>query len=382
MEKIAVVGAGFSGAVIAHELACAGYKVQVFDNRSHVAGNCHTNLDQTSNVMIHTYGPHIFHTNNEVIWNYINKFDKFRPFVNRVKAVANGQIYSLPVNLHTINSFYGKTFSPSEAKNFIEGIAEHSISEPVSFEDQALKYIGRALYEAFFKGYTSKQWGVSPKTLPASILKRLPIRFNYDDNYYNSEFQGIPENGYTYIVEQMLNHENIDLNLNTNFSRSNSKSFVHTFYSGPLDGWFGHSVGRLSYRTLDFLAERHEGDYQGNAVINYCDESVPWTRVTEHKHLTPWSDSRGTVIYKEYSRNCDPGDIEYYPLRLVKDKDILSNYVALAEQEEYVTFVGRLGTYRYIDMHITIEEALNTVKLFLRCKKESLRMPQFATRPV
>jgi UDP-galactopyranose mutase len=382
MKYIAIIGAGFSGAVIARELANAGFKVVVFDSRPHVSGNCHTERDNETKIMIHVYGPHIFHTSNKSVWDYVNNFDQFIPFTNRVKSVYNNKVYSLPINLLTINSFFGKNFNPKEAELFLNSIADHSIMTPESFEQQALRFVGNELYEAFFKGYTIKQWGIHPNELPASILKRLPVRFNYDDNYYNSHYQGIPKNGYTFVVEKILDHPNIEVQLNSLFHRDQSKDFSHVFYSGPIDSWFNFSHGRLGYRTLDFEREAHEGDYQGNAVINYGNLEIPYTRISEHKHFSPWENHDKTIIYKEFSRFCDDGDIPYYPIRLVKDKTILSSYFELANQERNVTFVGRLGTYRYLDMHVTIEEALNTADKFLLSLKNSSAMPAFCINPL
>ena len=382
LKKIAVVGAGFSGAVIARELALQGFSVDVFDTRDHVAGNCHTARDAQTGVMVHVYGPHIFHTSNETVWNYIQQFDRFMPFTNRVKAQYAGRVYSLPINLLTINSFFGKTFSPSQAKDFMASIGDASIQDPQTFEEQALRFVGKDLYEAFFKGYTQKQWGLSPAELPASILKRLPIRFNYDDNYYASKYQGIPMHGYSAIVEKMLDHPSIHVSLGTAFDRSNAHEYQHVFYSGPIDAWFDYSQGRLGYRTLDFKPERHEGDYQGNAVINYCDESTPWTRISEHKHFAPWEEHAQTLIYKEFSRLCENDDIPYYPIRMVKEKLQLSSYVDLAKQEKNVTFVGRLGTYRYLDMHVTIAEALDAAQCFLSANAKHERMPAFVVDPL
>lgn len=366
MNDICIIGAGFSGAVIAHELAVAGFSCDVFEMRSHVGGNCHTTRDPATGIMVHAYGPHIFHTDNITVWNYLSHFDQLMPFINRVKAIANGQVYSLPINLHTINQFFGKALTPNEAKGFIESLGNSSIAEPRTFEEQALRFLGKELYQTFFRGYTTKQWGIDPTKLPASILKRLPIRFNYDDNYYSSAFQGIPRNGYTCIIERMLDHKNIRVFLNSKISRRDSSSYLHTFYTGPVDAWFNHSEGRLSYRTLDFVEERHEGDYQGNAVINYCDESVQWTRISEHKHFAPWEDRNKTIIFREYSRDCGPNDLPYYPVRLVDDRERLDRYFQLAQGENDVTFAGRLGTYRYLDMDVTIEEALSLSKDFIQ----------------
>ncbi len=383
MKKIAVVGAGFSGAVIARELALTDkFQVDVFDRRDHVAGNCHTERDPDTGVLVHKYGPHIFHTSNELVWNYIRQFDEFMPYTNRVKAITRGAVYSLPINLLTINQFFGKTFSPSEAQDFIETLGDKSIENPVSFEEQALRFVGRELYEAFFKGYTIKQWGLEPSQLPASILKRLPVRFNYDDNYYASKYQGLPKNGYTTIVERILDHPNIKVTLNSDFTPDQKDAYDHIFYSGPIDGWFNYSEGRLGYRTLDFVREQHEGDYQGNAVINYGEIDIPWTRISEHKHFAPWETHEKTVIYKEYSRLCDKQDIPYYPIRLVKEKEQLEKYVKLANEERNITFIGRLGTYRYLDMHVTISEALDAANMYLNTSANSKTMPAFCVSPL
>jgi UDP-galactopyranose mutase len=346
-----------------------------------VAGNCHTERDAETGVMVHVYGPHIFHTSNERVWNYVRQFDEFMPFINRVKSIYNNRVYSLPINLMTINAFFGKSLNPKEAADFMDSLGDQSITDPQTFEDQALRFVGKELYEAFFKGYTQKQWGMHPSELPASILKRLPVRFNYDDNYYASKYQGIPKHGYTYIVERMLDHPNIEVRLNTLFSRDQSAQFDHVFYSGPIDAWFGYSEGRLGYRTLDFEVERHVGDYQGNAVINYGNQEVPYTRISEHKHFAPWEQHEKTLIYKEYSRLCSADDTPYYPIRLVNDKAQLGRYVELANTEANVTFVGRLGTYRYLDMHITIEEALNVVELTLSAIQVGTKIPAFFVQP-
>lgn len=360
--KFLCVGAGFSCAVIARELAQAGHQVTVIDQRAHTAGNCHSERDAETGVMVHRYGPHIFHTDNEKVWNYIRQFGEFMLFTNRVKAISGGQVYSLPVNLHTINQFYGKTFSPNEAKEWIAKQSDQTITEPQTFEEQAMKFVGKDLYQAFFKGYTAKQWGISPTKLPASILKRLPVRFNYDDNYFAHPFQGMPKNGYTEIVDNILNHENITVQLNTPFNPTMKPEYDHIFWSAPLDLWFNHEFGRLGYRTLDFEEIRTTGDYQGNAVVNYCDEDVPFTRISEHKHFAPWEQHEKTICFKEYSRLCGENDIPYYPIRLSEDQAILEKYLQAAGQAKGVSFVGRLGTYRYLDMDVTIADALKTAE--------------------
>jgi UDP-galactopyranose mutase len=382
MKKIGVVGAGFSGAVIARQLAEAGFQIDVFDSRNHVAGNCYSKRDAETGVMAHVYGPHIFHTDNERVWQFITRYGDFEPYTNRVKALSNGSVFSLPINLLTINQFFGKSFNPAEAQVFVAGLGDASILEPESFEDQALRFVGRELYEAFFKGYTLKQWGVSPTELPASILKRLPIRFNYDDNYFSHRYQGMPRNGYTEIVRRLLDHPAINTQLSTLFQRSDHSEYGHIFYSGPIDGWFGYEHGRLGYRTLDFEAIRVEGDFQGCAVLNYCDQEIPFTRITEHKHFAPWESHTQTICFKEFSRYCEENDIPYYPIRLLEEKAQLKQYVEKARQERSVTFVGRLGTYRYLDMDVTIREALETADLFLAAQRLGAPMPTFVFDPL
>lgn len=364
-KRVCIIGAGFTGAVIAHELACAGIESDVFESRGHVGGNCHTERDTETGVMVHKYGPHIFHTNQEHVWNYVRRFDEMCPFINRVKAVSSGQVFSLPINLMTINQFFGKAYSPEQARHFLDSLGLGGEGDPKSFEDQALRFVGTRLYEAFFKGYTQKQWGVSPGRLPASILKRLPIRFSYDDNYYDSRFQGIPRHGYTSIVEKMLDRKEIHVHLNQAGSQRLARGYSHSFFTGPLDQWFGFSAGRLGYRTLDFEVERHHGDWQGNPVINYCDLDVPWTRVCEHKHLSPWESHEETLIYREFSRSCNDGDVPFYPIRLVDDRSLLDQYAALVRKEPRVSFAGRLATYRYLDMDVAIEEALAAARCYL-----------------
>lgn len=354
--KFAVVGAGLSGAIIANKLAKKGFQVDVYEKRNHIGGNCYTERDTKTNIIEHKYGPHIFHTSDEVVWGFICDYLEMIPYVNRVKTTVNNSVYSLPINLHTINQFFNKTFNPNDAKEYIESVSEN-ISKPKNFEEQALSFVGKDIYEAFFKGYTKKQWGVDPKELPESILKRLPLRFNYDDNYFNHKYQGMPKNGYTELFEKLLNLENINLKLQSKFKNENN--YDHVFYSGPIDEWFNYKHGRLGYRTLEFIKERHEGDYQGCAVMNYGDEDVKFTRITEHKYFSPWEKHDNTIIYKEYSKLCTDKLEPYYPIRLTNDKIKLEKYAKEVKSSKKVTFVGRLATYKYIDMDVTIRQALD-----------------------
>ena len=382
--RFAIVGAGFSGAVVARELAEAGHSIEVFDARDHVAGNCHTARHETG-VMVHTYGPHIFHTQHEHVWQYINRFGEMMPYRHKVKAISQGTMYSLPVNLRTINQFFGRNFDAKQAEEFIQSKADVTITNPVSFEDQGLRFVGRELYEAFFAGYTAKQWGVEPKELPASILARLPVRFNEDDSYFNHPYQAIPKDGYTPIVEAILNHASIKVRLGTRFdpgSHAAFGEFDHVVWTGPIDAYFNFEFGRLGYRTLDFVPEVDEGDYQGHPVVNYCDVDVPYTRITEHKHFAPWESHERTVVYREFSRLCGETDTPYYPIRLVKEKQQLLNYVQKARGAKGVTFIGRLGTYRYLDMDVTIHEALLASKSMLECIVSKKQLPCFSVDPM
>ena len=376
-KNILIVGAGFSGVVIARQLAEQGHHIRIIDQRDHIGGTSYDARDPQTDVMVHVYGPHIFHTDNETVWNYVTQHAEMMPYVNRVKVTVNGQVFSLPINLHTINQFFAKTCSPDEARALIAEKGDSSILEPKTFEEQALRFIGKELYEAFFKGYTIKQWGMEPSQLPASILKRLPVRFNYDDNYFNHRFQGMPKLGYTKMIESIANHENITIELQQSFNAEEREQYDHVFYSGPLDAFYSYQYGRLGYRTLDFEKFTWQGDYQGCAVMNYCSLDVPYTRITEHKYFSPWETHEGSVCYKEYSRECGEKDIPYYPIRQMGEMALLDKYLSLAENEKNMTFVGRLGTYRYLDMDVTIAEALNTADKYLSSLSSNESMPVF-----
>ena len=370
-EHYLVVGAGFSGAVLARELVeKSDCHATVIESRAHVAGNAHTERDAATGVMVHKYGPHIFNTNRAHVWDYVNRFGTLRPYANRVKASTSRGVFSFPINLHTINQFFGKRFNPTEARAFLDSIGDKSIGEPRNFEEQALKFVGRDLYETFFYGYTKKQWGCEPVELPASILKRLPIRFTYDDTYYNSAQQGIPEHGYTAIVEKILDHPRIEVKLATPFAREMEPAYAHTFFTGLIDAYFGFDLGRLGYRTVTFERIEAKGDYQGNAVINYPELEPPQTRIHEHKHFAPWERHERTVAFKEFSHETGPSDIAYYPKRLAADRELLIEYRRAAGKLRGVSFAGRLGTYRYLDMDAVIDEALEFAAKFLEARRQ------------
>lgn len=379
-NKFLIIGSGFSGCVLANKLATSlDCTIDIWDERPHIAGNCHTQRDEETGVMVHQYGPHIFNTDKKEIWDYVNSFVEFRPYVHRVKANSGGKIYPLPVNLQTINQFFSKSFNPSEAKEFLSGLGDKTISEPKNFEEQALHFIGEDLYKAFFYGYTKKQWGCEPTELPASILKRIPVRFNYDDNYHTNTFTGIPVEGYTAVMQKMIDHPGITVTLDKKFFPSDDVSgYDHVFYTGPLDAYFNHVHGKLGYRTVTFEKFYAEGDHQGLSQMNYCDEEVPFTRITEHKHFTPWEQHEKTVCFKEFSKETTDTDIPYYPKRLEADKALLLKYRADAEKLTGVSFLGRLATYRYMDMHHVIGEALAFADAFITKFSNNQPVPIFS----
>lgn len=381
-KKYLIIGSGFSGAVLANRLVNGSdCSIEIWDERNHIGGNCHTKRDEQTGIMVHEYGPHIFNTDKRDIWDFVNSFVEFRPYVHRVKAVSGGKIYPLPVNLQTINQFFDKSLNPDEAKRFLETLADTSISDPQNFEEQALRFIGKELYQAFFYGYTKKQWGCEPTALPASILKRIPVRFNYDDNYHNNLFTGIPVEGYSALIQKLMDHPAIEIFLGRKFNSSMDVSgYDHVFYTGPIDAWFHFKYGRLGYRTVSFEKYYADGDFQGTSQMNYCDEAVPYTRITEHKHFTNWEQHDKTVYFKEFSKETTPDDIPYYPKRLENDKHLLLQYRGEAEQLEKVSFLGRLATYRYMDMHHVIGEAMAYAASFLSAISLNEKPPVFPNK--
>ncbi len=365
MKHVLVVGAGLTGAALARILSDTGTRVTVIDERDHVAGNCFSRIDPATGIMRHEHGPHIFHTNSEEVWAFVNRFAEFKPYIQRTKVVSRGGVYSLPVNLMTINQLFGRTLSPAEAEKFIASQADASVGEASNFEEQALAFLGERLYRAFFHGYTRKQWGCEPRELPADILKRLPVRFNYDDNYFNDHYQAIPALGYTAMVENMLDGPGVEIRLGQAYRHSMKEAFDHVFYSGRVDRYFEYRLGRLPYRTLDFEWFTERGDYQGCAVMNYADVETPYTRIVEHKHFTYWTRHDDTICAREYSRAAGEEDIPYYPVRFAAGNALLQKYQELARAENRVTFVGRLGAFQYLDMDKALYEAMREARQWI-----------------
>ena len=355
-----IVGAGLFGAVFAHEMTKNGKKCLVIERRNHIAGNAYTELEE--NINVHKYGAHIFHTNNKEIWEYINQFADFNRFTNSPVANYNGELYNLPFNMNTFYQMWGVK-TPAEAKAKIEEQkADANIENPKNLEEQAISLIGKDIYEKLVKGYTEKQWGRKCEDLPAFIIKRLPVRFTYDNNYFNDLHQGIPIGGYTKIVEKML--DGIEVKLNTDFFNDKEKwlNIADTIiFTGMIDQYYDYCYGELEYRGLEFEFETLDiENYQGNAVINYTDAETPYTRIIEHKHFEN-SDSPKTIITKEYPKTWSRGQEAYYPMNDEKNSELFEKYQQLAEKENKVIFGGRLGMYQYFDMEQVITEALNLV---------------------
>lgn len=360
-----IVGAGLFGAVFAYEATKKGKKCLVIDKRDHIAGNIYTK--ETENINVHQYGAHIFHTSDRKIWDYVNSFADFNNYINSPVAVYKDELYNLPFNMNTFSRMWNiKT--PSEAKAIIEKqIEELNITEPKNLEEQALSLVGTDVYEKLIKGYTEKQWGRDCKELPAFIIKRLPLRFTYDNNYFNDRYQGIPIGGYTKIVEKML--EGSDVLLDTDyfkFIKDNEGIADKVLFTGMIDEYYDFCYGHLEYRTVRFETEVLDCDnYQGNAVVNYTDREVPYTRIIEHKHFE-FGKQEKTIISREYSTEWEPGMEPYYPVNNERNNDLFEKYKALADKEEKVIFGGRLGNYKYYDMDKVIIAALEAVEKYVR----------------
>lgn len=363
-SNLIVVGSGFFGLTVANQAANDGHRVMVIERRNHPGGNAWSYREPSSGIEVHKYGSHLFHTSNERVWKYVHNFTRFNSYQHSVWTRLGNQTLSMPINLSTIQSFYKKILSPSEARDLIkEEVARSGILEPQNLEEKAISLIGRPLYEALIRGYTQKQWETDPVLLPAEIITRLPVRYNFNARYFSDTWEGLPLDGYHAWIEKMLDHENINLVLSVDYQsvRAEVPSDTQVVYTGPVDEYFGFVYGRLSWRTLDFETEVLEiEDYQGASVVNYADVSVPYTRIHEYRHLHPERRPalKKTVISREYSRFAGPADEPYYPINTAQDRLKLEQYRGLAKNLPNVTFGGRLGTYQYLDMHMAIASAL------------------------
>ena len=371
VPDLVVVGSGLFGLTIAERCAQElGLKVLIIDRRHHLGGNAYSEIDEETGIEVHKYGTHLFHTSNKRVWDYVRKFTDFTNYQHRVFAKYQGQVYSFPMNLALINQFFGKAHSPEEARALIaEQASEIDTKDASNLEEKAISLIGRPLYEAFVKGYTAKQWQTDPTELSADIITRLPVRYTFDNRYFNDTYEGLPVDGYTAWLTRMADHPNIEVRLNTNwftdtdeFRQDDFKGKVPVVFTGPVDEYFSHSEGRLSWRTVDLEQETVDvDDYQGTGVVNANDQDVPWTRVLEFKHLHPERTylPGKSIIMHEYSRFAEDDDEPYYPINTSEDRAKLLKYRDLAKQEPMVLFGGRLGTYKYLDMHMAIASALS-----------------------
>ncbi|ONG90636.1 UDP-galactopyranose mutase [Bacillus cereus] len=362
MYDYLIVGAGLFGAVFAHEASKKGKKCLVIDKRNHIGGNVYT--ENIEGINVHKYGAHIFHTNNKKIWDYVNSFVEFNRYTNSPVANFKGEIYNLPFNMNTFNKLWG-VITPQEAKEKIEEQKRDAkITEPKNLEEQAISLVGTDIYEKLIKGYTEKQWGRSATELPAFIINRLPVRFTYDNNYFNDKYQGIPIGGYNVIIEKMLENSEVRLGIDFFENREELEGMAHkVVFTGMVDQFFDYKYGVLEYRSLQFENEiiSNIDNYQGNAVVNYTDRETPYTRIIEHKHFEFGSQEK-TVITKEYPSEWKPGDEPYYPINNKKNTELYKKYKELADKEDNVIFGGRLATYKYYDMHQIIGSALVTVE--------------------
>lgn len=371
---LVVVGSGFFGLTVAERCASElGLRVLVVERRHHIGGNAYSEPEPETGIEIHRYGAHLFHTSNAAVWEYASRFTAFTGYRHRVFSIYKGRVYPLPINLATICEYFGAAMSPDEARAMIaEQAAEVKAGQAANLEQKAVSLIGRPLYEAFIRGYTFKQWQTDPVDLPPEIITRLPVRYTFNNRYFSDTFEGLPAGGYTAWLERMAGHPAIEVRLGTDFSslRADAAGSVPVVYTGALDAYFGYAAGDLGWRTLDFELEvLATGDFQGTPVMNYADADVPFTRIHEFRHFHPerdWYPRDKTVIMREFSRSARRGDEPYYPINTAADRERLLAYREMATREPGVLFGGRLGTYKYLDMHMAIGSALTMYENRLR----------------
>jgi UDP-galactopyranose mutase len=370
---LVVVGSGFFGLTVAERCANElGLDVLVLERRHHIGGNAYSERDPETGIEVHVYGAHLFHTSNQKVWDYVRRFTDFTSYQHRVFTIFDGRVFPMPVNLATICEYFGRAMSPDQARALVaEQAGEIDSADARNLEEKGISLVGRPLYEAFFRGYTLKQWQTDPKELDPAIFSRLPVRYNFDNRYFNDKYEGLPVDGYTAWLTRMADNPKIEVRLETDFfdHREDLLGNVPVVYTGPLDAYFGNAAGELSWRTIDFEREvRAVGDFQGTSVMNYADERVPYTRIIEPRHFHPERDypTDKTVIMREFSRFADTGDEPYYPVNTAEDRAKLLQYRDLAKKEPDVLFGGRLGTYKYLDMHMAIGSALSMFENKLR----------------
>lgn len=363
---ILVVGAGFFGCVVAEQMASAGHKVLLIEKRPHIGGNCWSEIDRETGIECHKYGSHIFHTSNEDVWSYLSRFTSFNQYRHTVWTTFRHHVYSMPINLATINSYYSLNLKPFEVEYFLEKErAKEKIKHPSNLEEKAISLIGRPLYEAFIRGYTIKQWEQDPKELPPEIIDRLPVRYNFDNRYFNDKYEGIPLNGYGKLFESLIDHRNIELKLNTDYFNVRSEfNNLLTLYTGPIDRFFDFKYGHLDWRTIQFERNVYQTpDFQGCSVMNYADPETPFTRIHEFKHYHPErKKTEMTITFKEFSHIAGPVDDPYYPVNTPRNNKLLAQYQQHAQKLKHVVFGGRLGLYCYLDMDDTVAAALQLSK--------------------
>jgi UDP-galactopyranose mutase len=371
MTDLVVVGSGFYGLTVAERMAERGLQVVVLERRDHIGGNAYSAVEPSTGIETHPYGSHLFHTSNERVWAYANRFSTFTDYVHHVYTTHHGEVFPMPINLGTVNQFFRSALGPAQARDLIASQAQEVTGTPQNLDEKGISLVGRPLYDAFIRGYTAKQWQTDPKDLPASVIARLPVRLTYDNRYFSDTHEGLPTDGYAAWLDRMADHPRIEIHTGTDFfddshpwSKSATVGHLPVVYSGPIDTYFDYAEGHLSWRTLDFETEvLNVGDYQGTSVMNYADTDVPFTRIHEFRHLHPERDKvypkDATVITREFSRFAEIGDEPYYPVNTPDDRTRLLAYRERMEAEPQVFFGGRLGSYQYLDMHMAIGAALN-----------------------
>lgn len=376
---IGITGTGFAEAILARELAESGkYRITIFDEHQNLGGLFHTFRDEETGIMIHRWGPRIFHTKSEELWNYMNSWGRFENYNVQVQSNTLNGIFNFPINLLTLNQFFSKKLGPIEAQDFLGSLSESHISVPENLEEKYLKKFGKAIYHNFFYQFLKKWWGTEPRNLSSTIEEDILLRFNYNSCYYDGPYQGVPVSGHTEIIRRILDHQNIEVRLGQSIEENKKRDFDHIFWSGPMDQFFHHQFGKLTYRTFNYERVLDYQDYQGTAIIHFCEEDIPFTRTIEFKHFMPWERHEKTIVYKEYSTNSGEFDVPQLSVRTPLDLQRLRQYQELSQHFERVTFIGPIGTYRNLELEAQISESLNLAKT---CQQLELKdWPRFSSQ--